>query len=216
MTETSRPSLSCGEVGFLTVRNVNRVGAFLKWDEQKDLLLPFGEQTRSVQSGERVLAAVFQDEAGRFAATMNVYPYLRTDSPYHTDDQVHGTVYETSENFGTFVAVDDRYSALIPRKELVTPLAVGTQIEARVLAVRPDGKLTLSLRDKSWKQMAADADILLARLQAENGFLPLTDKSDPDRIREMLHMSKSQFKRAVGRLYKERRIALEDQGIRLI
>ena len=209
------PPLQPGDIGRFTVREVNRIGAFLDWGMPKDLLLPFGEQTRRVQAGEEVLIALYTDDQGRYVSTMNVYPYLSTDSPYAKDDEVTGTVYETSGNFGAFVAVDDRYSALVPVKELVHPLSIGESIHARVTEVRPDGKLTLSLRDKSWKQMDTDSELLLSMLKDSGGYLPVSDSSAPERIRELMHMSKSQFKRAAGRLYKERLIIIEESGIRL-
>ena len=147
---------------------------------------------------------------------MNVYPYLRTDSPYHTGDRVNGTVYETSGNFGMFVAVDDCFSALIPKKELVRPLRVGETISARVTRVRPDGKLDLSLREKAMYQMDSDCGTLLRILDERGGKLPFTDKADPERIRGEVHMSKSELKRAVGHLMKEGRVKITPDSIERI
>ena len=144
------PKLTLHEVGWLTAVQITGIGAFLDWGLDKDLLLPFHEQPKKrIQKGQECLVAVYIDKSGRLCATMNVYPYLQTDSPYRTGDQVEGTVYETSSNFGTFVAVDDRYSGLIPKKELVRDLEIGSRVRARVLSVRPDGKLNLSIREKA-------------------------------------------------------------------
>jgi hypothetical protein len=144
------PALTLGQVGWLRVAAVGKMGAFLDWGLDKDLLLPFREQPKQrVREGQEVLAAVYIDTSERLCATMNVYPYLRTDSPYKTGDQVTGVVYETSGNFGTFVAVDSIYSALIPKKELVHDIRIGETVSARVTAVRPDGKLDLSIREKA-------------------------------------------------------------------
>ena len=136
------PKLTLHEVGYLTVKEVGRIGAFLDWGLDKDLLLPFHEQPRDqrVQKGQSILCAVYLDKSGRLAATMNVYPWLSQDSPYHKGDEVTGTVYETSENFGRFVAVDDRYSALIPKKELVRDLKVGDKIKAGSYAAGACGR----------------------------------------------------------------------------
>ncbi len=211
------PKLMLHQVGRLRVREVGRIGAFLDWGLEKDLLLPFHEQPRDqrVQAGQEVLCAVYIDKSGRLAATMNVYPWLSLQSPYQKGDTVSGTVYETSENFGRFVAVDDRYSALIPKKELIRELRVGDTVKARVSNVRPDGKLDLSLRAPVVDQMTEDAAVLLRKLQQNNGTLPFSDKADPDLIRREMQMSKAQFKRAAGRLLKEGKIRIEENSITL-
>lgn len=210
-----QPRLVLHEVGYLTVREVSRIGAFLDWGLDKDLLLPFREQPRGahVQKGQRILCAVYIDKSGRLAATMNVYPYLRTDSPYHTGEEVTGTVYETSGNFGVFVAVDDCYSALIPKKELVEDLTVGAKVTARVTKVHANGKLDLSLRGRAWETIGTDAERILARMEAQGGQLAFTDKAEPERIRREFGMSKAQFKRAVGHLLKEGRIEILEEEI---
>ena len=209
-----RPKLQLGQVGWLDVVQVARIGAFLDWGLDKDLLLPFREQPRNrVPEGQEVLVAVYLDKSGRLCATMNVYPYLRTDSPYTAGDQVTGTVYETSRNFGAFVAVDSIYSALIPKKELVRDIRIGETVSARVTAVKADGKLDLSIREKGYLQMDTDMARILARLQAEGGTLTLSDKSSPEEIREQMGMSKNEFKRAIGHLYKEGKIVIEKDRI---
>ena len=208
------PRLQLHEVGYLRVAQVGRVGAFLDWGLDKDLLLPFSEQPRErVIEGQEVLVAVYLDKSGRLCATMNVYPYLRTDSPYSTGDQVTGIVYETSRNFGIFVAVDSMYSALIPRREVMRPLRVGEVVSARVTRVKPDGKLDLSLREKGVLQMDRDMETLLRALEKAGGTLDLSDRSDPDLIREKLGMSKGAFKRAAGHLYKEGKLTIEEDQI---
>lgn len=212
-----QPALTLHQVGLLRVREVGRIGAFLDWGLDKDLLLPFHEQPKErVQKGQDVLAAVYIDKSGRLCATMNVYPYLETDSPYHKGDEVHGTVYQTSDNFGTFVAVDNRYSALISRKELVRDLRIGEKIRARVISVRPDGKLNLAIRNNAATQMEPDAAIIVEALRANGGVLDFTDKADPGLIRDRMHMSKNEFKRAAGHLLKEGRIEIGDDRIRLV
>ena len=209
-----RPKLQLGQVGWLDVVQVARIGAFLDWGLDKDLLLPFREQPRTrVREGQEVLVAVYLDKSGRLCATMNVYPYLRTDSPYTAGDQVTGTVYETSRNFGAFVAVDSIYSALIPKKELVRDIRIGETVSARVTAVKADGKLDLSIREKGYLQMDTDMARILARLQAEDGTLTLSDKSSPEEIRAQMGMSKNEFKRAIGHLYKEGKIVIEKDRI---
>ena len=211
---TKRPLLVLHEVGWLTVAAVSPIGAFLSWGPDKDLILPFREQPRErVVKGQRVLAAVYIDRSERLCATMNVYPYLRTDSPYHAGDVVRGTVYAGSDNFGTFVAVDDTWSALIPKKELVRDLKPGDPVEARVTAVRPDGKLDLAIRQEAYLQIGTDADRIMERIEALGGALPFTDKAAPELIRAEMQMSKNEFKRAVGHLLKEGRVRITADSI---
>lgn len=210
------PKLCLGDVAALRVKETGRIGAFLDWGLEKDLLLPFKEQLREVRKGEECLVALYLDKSRRLCATMKLYPYLRTDSPYEKDQKVTGTVYEISKNFGAFVAVDQYYSAMIPQKEPYGNLKIGDQVEARVTEVLPDGKLSLSLREKSYIQMNTDAELLLQLLEQEGGELPIGDKSSPEEIKEQTGMSKNEFKRAVGKLYKQRLIIAGEYRIRKV
>ena len=209
------PKLTLGQTARLRVVSVGKVGAFLDWGLEKDLFLPYREQTTQVKAGDEVIAALYLDKSERLCATMKVYPYLQKESPYQKDDVVTGMVYEISHNFGAFVAVDDKYSALIPKKELYGELHVLQQISARVTGVKEDGKLDLGIRQKAHLQMSEDADKVLSLLREKKGFLPLHDKSSPEQIRETIGMSKNEFKRAIGHLYKEHLITLESDVIRL-
>ena len=207
----NEPKLTVGGLAVLDVVDVGRVGAFLDWGLEKDLLLPFKEQTVKVEKGDRALVSLYIDKSGRLCATMKVYPLLRTDSPYKKDDMVTGTVYETSREFGVFVAVDDQYSALIPRREVYGRMYIGQKVEARVSAVKADGKLDLSVRGKIPEQMDKDAQLIMERIGKNGGELPFTDKADPERIKAELGMSKAAFKRAVGRLLKQGRITIDEK-----
>ena len=210
------PVMTLHQIGKCRVAAVGKVGAFLDWGLEKDLLLPFREQTYPVQQSDEVLAALYIDKSNRLCGTMKLYPYLRTDSGYRKDDTVQGTVYEISGNFGTFVAVDGQFSALIPKKEVQGNLRVGDQVTARVSGVKEDGKLDLSIRQKAYLQMDADADKIREMLTEAGGSLPLGDKSSPELIRDRIGMSKNEFKRAIGRLYKEKVIEIMPESIHLI
>ncbi len=211
---TRQPAMTLGQIALLKVAQVGKIGAFLNWGLDKDLLLPFKEQTRKVEEGDEVLAALYVDKSGRLAATMKVYHYLRSDSPYAKNDMVNGLVYEISRNFGAFVAVDHKFSALISNRELYgsKPVQVGDMVEARVIGVKPDGKLDLSIREKAYLQIGEDADAIMRLIEEMGGSLPFTDKADPELIREKTGMSKNEFKRAVGNLLKNGKIQiLEDR-----
>ena len=208
-----QPKLSLGEVAVLRVKENGKIGAFLDWGLEKDLLLPFREQVRKVRPGEECLVALYLDKSKRLCATMKVYHYLRMDSPYEKDQKVTGTLYEISDNFGAFVAVDNCYSALIPKKEPLGNARVGDTVEARVTEVLKDGKLSLSLREKAYIQMNEDAQKLLKLLEEQGGELPVGDKSSPEKIKELTGMSKNEFKRAAGNLYKQRLIQVEEHQL---
>jgi predicted RNA-binding protein (virulence factor B family) len=211
---TLQPKLTFGETALLNVKEVTTIGAFLDWGLAKDLLLPFKEQTLRVHTGDDVIVALYVDKSGRLCATMKVYDYLKTDSPYKKDDKVIGVVYEIIDSFGAFVAVDNCYCALIPTKELHKAIKVGDSVEARVTSVKEDGKLDLSLREKTHIQMDSDALEVLKKLQAADGFLPFHDKTDAQVIKEEFNLSKNAFKRAIGRLLKEGKILITDSGIK--
>ena len=208
---TNEPKLTIGKTAVLEVTDVGRIGAFLDWGLEKELLLPFKEQTERVEKGDRCLVSLYIDKSGRLCATMKVYQLLRTDSPYKKDDMVSGTVYELSRDFGVFVAVDDQYSAMIPKREVYGKMYIGQRIEARVTAVKPDGKLDLSIRGKIPEQMDAVADKVFGRIEKNGGMLPFTDKADPERIKSEMGMSKAAFKRAVGRLLKQGKIQIDNE-----
>ncbi|MCI9139883.1 RNA-binding protein [bacterium 1XD42-8] len=208
-----KPMLEVGELGLLRVIETGKIGAFLDWGLEKDLLLPFKEQTKRVKGGDECLVALYIDKSSRLCATMRVYSYLEKRSPYKKDDIVHARVYEHSEEFGLFAAVDDRYSALIPKKEDFGHIFVGDRIEARVTEVKEDGKLDLSVRKKAYLQIDEDAKHVLNVIDKYKGSLPFTDKASPEVIKRELNMSKNGFKRAIGRLLKEGKVELKENNI---
>lgn len=210
---TKEPKLMLHQVAELTVVQVGKIGAFLDWGLEKDLLLPFREQTEKVKEGQRVLAALYIDKSSRLCATMNVYEYLQTDSPYQREDKVQGRVYEISREFGAFVAVDDTYSGLIPKKELYGEVHIGDTVTARVTAVKEDGKLDLSIREKAYLQIETDAEKVMEVIESFDGALPFNDKASPEVIRREMQMSKNEFKRAVGKLLKSGRIKITETAI---
>ena len=212
---TKIPKITLGETAVLRVAQVTSIGAFLDWGLDKDLLLPFKEQTVEVEAEEECLVALYIDKSSRLCATMKVYHYLRTDGNFQKEEEVTGRVYEISGNFGIFVAVNDQYSGLIPPKQMYgqKKLRVGEMIQVRVTEIKEDGKLDLAIREKAYVQMDKDAELLMELLQQNEGRLAIGDKTDPDTIRRITGMSKNEFKRAIGRLYKERKIKIAENEI---
>lgn len=213
---TTRPGLVLGETAVLEVKEVSKIGAFLDMGLEKDLLLPFKEQTHQVRKGERCLVGLYVDKSKRLAATMKVYPLLRSDSPYKTGDEVNGFIFEINPKLGAFVAVDGQYHGMIPQRELFAGFRVGQEIHARVTRVREDGKLDLSAREKAHNQIFEDAACIMKVIFEFDGVLPFNDKAAPEVIAREFKLSKNAFKRAVGHLLKEGKIEITEKSIRAL
>ena len=213
---TNEPLLTVGEAGLLKVKQVTKIGAFLDWGLEKDLLLPYHEQTTRIFEGQECLVAVYVDKSSRLCATMKVYPYLSTETPYKEGDHVRGRVYQISDNFGVFVAVDNKYSALIPAKEASGKYRPGTVMDLRVTKVREDGKMNVSDRQEAYLQINEDAENVLEVIEEFAGVLPFDDKASPEVIKREFGLSKNAFKRAVGHLLKEGKVEIKDRRIYLV
>lgn len=213
----TEPKLMLGGFAVLKVLEVGKIGAFLDWGLEKDLFLPYKEMNGKVNVEDEILVTLYIDKSRRLCASMRgLYDLLEKDSPYSKDEVVTGRVYEFSDNFGTFIAVDDRYSAMIPIFEDCSHLRIGDIIEAKITNVKQDGKLDLTLREKAHIQMDEDSKKVLAVIEEYAGVLPFNDKASPEVIKREMQMSKNAFKRAVGHLYKERKIEITEKGIRII
>ena len=210
---TNEPMLQVGQTAVLKVKQVTKIGAFLDWGLEKDLLLPYHEQAFRVREGEECLVALYVDKSSRLCATMKVYPYLSTRTPYNIGDEVKGRVYQISEKFGVFVAVDDKYSALIPAREAQGKYRPGSVLELRVTEVKEDGKMNVTNRQKAYIQIEEDAENVLSVIEEFAGVLPFDDKASPEVIQREFGLSKNAFKRAVGHLMKEGKIEIKDKRI---
>lgn len=210
---TREPALQVGETAVLKAKQVTKIGAFLDWGLEKDLLLPYHEQTTRIQEDKEYLVALYVDKSSRLCATMKVYHYLSTRTPYVLGDTVKGRVYEISRNFGVFVAVDDKYSALIPAREAKGKYRPGEILDLRVTEVKEDGKMNVSDRQKAYLQMDEDAENVYSVIEEFAGVLPFDDKASPEVIQREFGLSKNAFKRAVGHLLRDGKIELKDHRI---
>lgn len=211
----NRAKAQVGELVKLMVVSQSKIGSFLDWGLEKDLFLPFAETVGSIEKGKEYLVGIYVDKSDRICATMKIKNMLSTESPFKENDKTIGTIYSINRDIGAFVAIENKYDGLIPIRELYGAHEVGEEVEVRVSKVKEDGKLDLSLRDRVHLQMDADSGMILSLLKEKGGSLPLTDKTDPEIIKRQLGMSKAGFKRAIGKLYKEGIIVIEENGIRI-
>lgn len=213
---SSVPRLQAGQIGMLKAVSVTDFGAFLDWGLDKDLLLPKIEQTCAIEVGENYLVYVDIDRKGKIYASMNIQNRLEPAKGFFPDDRVEGIVYKIVPGIGAFTAIDNKYIGLIPNKELFRKISVGDRISARVCSVKKDGKIDLTVRDRSYVEIDADSQKIYEYLTSHGGSAAFNDKSPPELIKEVFGISKASFKRAVGKLLKEGRIRFEGPGISLI
>ncbi len=208
-----RPVAEVGQIAYMKVNDVTKFGAFLDWGLGKDLFLPYREQTQKVKPGDVVLIRVYVDKSMRLCGSMRLYEALLPAEGFVENDMVRGVVYDHNPEYGAFVAVEQKYHGMIPEKEIVSPIKIGDTVNARIKRVRDDGKIELSLRDKSYLQIEKDADIIYSFIKKNGGNLGYTENVSPEKIKNDFCMSKGEFKRAIGRLLKEKKIIIGENDI---
>ncbi len=205
------PKLALGEVTFLEVSALTDIGAFFNWGLPKELLVPFAQQSRDLHVGEREPIGLYLDHSGRLAGTMFVSDLLEGDHrPVALDEWVIGEAWRNDPDIGLFVIVERSFVALVPASE-PHRLRRGESGRFRVTAVLPDGKVVLSLRQHAYQELETDAKTILAVL-AQPGAPRVGDRSDPETIRALFGLSKKAFKRAAGRLLKEKTATIDADG----
>lgn len=214
---TLTPHAVVNEFGFMRVNDVNDVGAFLDWGIEKDLFVPYREQRMKMQEGRSYVVYLYFDiTTGRVAASNRLNRFLDNDTlTVKEGDEVALLVYERTE-LGYKVIINHLHTGVIYGNEVIRPLNVGEKHVGYVRKVREDNKLDISLQPIGYAAVEPNSQRILDLLKATKGFLPFTDRTDPEIIRQKLGMSKKVFKKAVGLLYRERRITIEDNGIRLL
>lgn len=214
---TERPYAQVGEFVSLQIKSVNQVGAFADWGTSKELLIPHREQPKEMEESRRYIIYIYVDEmSGRIVGTARVDKYLdNVPAPFEKNEEVDILVWKSTP-LGYKVIINNSHSGLIYNNQIFQPVRIGEHLRAWVKDVREDEKIDLSLQPMGYRNVidSAEAQVLRA-LHLRGGFLPLTDKSDPAEIAELLQMSKKNFKKAVGALYKQQRIDLEEKGLRL-
>jgi predicted RNA-binding protein (virulence factor B family) len=212
---TERPYILLGDCVYLDVVEVNPFGAFVDWGLDKDLFVPFAEQRTRLEIGDRYLFTLLYDfETDRLFGSMNVKKVLIPCTDLSMEGQEVDLLICDEGKLGRNVIVDKRYEGLIFKDQQNQPLQREQECKGYVAKVREDGKLDIRLEVPNDSRYDAAEQKILDTLAAQEGFLALTDKSDPDEVRAVLGLSKKTFKQAIGKLYKHRRIALEADGIR--
>ena len=203
---TKKPYIVLGETSYLMVKEVTKIGAFLDWGLEKDLLLPYSEQTVGVNRGDSYLIRLYVDKSNRLCASMKLYDHLDTCHNYKKGDTAKGIIFDKNDNYGYFVAIDNKYLGMISKKEAYGNLYIGKEIDARIINVRDDNKLELAVRAKTKDQILIDADKIVDMMKSSGGKLPFTENDSPENIKRQIGMSKAQFKRAIGHLLKENKV----------
>lgn len=213
---TLQPYVQVGEFACLEVAWVNQFGAFLNWGLMKDLFVPFREQKMKMQKGKRYVVYVHLDEESyRIVASAKVEHFLSTEKPdYRPGQEVEVLVWQRTE-LGYKVIVENKFSGMLYHNEIFQPLEVGMRLTAFIKQVRPDGKIDLVLQKAGARKVDDFSEVLWQYIKDNDGFTPLNDKTDAEVIYHTFGVSKKTFKKAVGDLYKKRRIVLEEDGIHL-
>lgn len=212
----NEPYITMGEIARLKVKSITSIGAFMDWGLEKDILLPFKEQTTKVQEGREYLVRMYADKSGRLCVSMKLYNYLMPIEGYEKGQSFVGTVYEYKTGMGAFVAIDNKYSGLIHENELFGKVFPGDEVSGRIVNIREDGKADLSMRAPAYKQMEDDSEMVYSIIKSYKGVLPFNDKADKDLIKKEFGLSKNAFKRAVGKLLKEGKIKITEKTIEII
>ncbi|MGQ4880776.1 S1 RNA-binding domain-containing protein [Billgrantia sp. LNSP4103-1] len=209
------PKAQVGEVAYLEVVTVNETGAFLDWGHSRDVLLPFGEQRFRPTPGKRVLVRLYEDQQGRPVASQKLDRFVQDEATGLAPGDEVELVIADATDLGYKAVVDHRFWGLLFRDDITHPLRRGQRVKGYVKRVRDDGRLDLSLLPPGPARLDVVGEKVLKALRESGGYLPLGDKSDAAEIKARMGVSKSAFKQAIGRLYKQRQIIIEETGIRL-
>ena len=215
---TETPFGQVGEFAFLEVVDVNKTGAFLDWGLSKDLLLPYDEQTHRPEAGKRYVVYIFQDDAtGRPIASMKIRDFLDDESidDFEVGEKV-ALMNANKTDLGYQMIINNTHVGLLHQHETVRALNHGEKLEGFIQNIRDDKKIDLCLHLKPSEKTDEVTDLILYKLKTNGGFLNLHDKSDPKEIQKAFAVSKGKFKKALGSLYKQKKISLEKDGIRLL
>ena len=213
---TIHPLLKLHEFGYLKVKDINNMGAFLDWGLEKDLLVPFRQQHRRLNIGQWCLVYLYIDTlTHRLAATTKVEKYFKKENIKLEVNQEVDLLITSESDLGVNVIINNSYSGMIFRNEIYKDIMKGDRVKGYIEQVRCDGKIDVNLRKKGMENLEEGAQTILEELRTSNGFLALTDKSTPEEIQSVLQMSKKNFKKSLGILYRNKQVLLKKEGVLL-
>lgn len=214
---TARPKATVGEFAFMEVKSVSNAGAFLDWGLMKDLLVPFREQKMPMREGKWYLVYVRVDHVtGRIMASARIEKFLNNQPPKYEHNQEVDMLVADETDLGYKVIVNNQHSGMLYHNEVFRRLEKGERLKGYVKEVREDEKIDLSITPLGYAKVEGIAGVILESLKAQGGYLEVHDKSEPELIYSLFRCSKKAFKQAIGTLYKQHLIRLEDKGIRLV
>ena len=214
---TLKPKIERGKFSFLKVKSLTKSGAFLDMGLEKDLFLPYREQTRKFAEGDAVLVFCDLDQKSmRLCASMRWKRHLNSDTTELKLNEAYEAVVATKTNLGFELIVANQFQGLLFFSDVIYTVEIGQSLKVYIKNIRPDGKLDLNLASIGVDRLTQAASDIYERLMQEDGFLPYHDKSSPDEIAQEFKMSKKTFKSALGMLFKETKIKIEKNGIRLV
>lgn len=214
---TLEPKVKLNEFAYLQVMAVTGIGAFLEWGLEKDLFVPFKEQNRKLEVGDWSAVYLYLDEeTERLVGSCKVNKFFNKENIELEDgEEVDLLVFEET-NLGLNVIINQKYKGLIYENEIFQRIKLGSKVKGFVKQIREDNRIDVSLQKQGYANIEPNAEHIMEKLKANNGFLDLTDKSDANYIMYQLEMSKKTYKKAIGSLYKQRLIRIEEDGIYLV
>lgn len=210
-----KPLAKVGDIAYLKVVSTTKIGSFIDFGLERDILVPFKERLYPLQNDKYYLFYIYLDNTKRIAATTNIDNYLESPSDYQVGDTVKGTVYGFQTNESAMVAVDNKYRGVILKNEYFTEINHGDVLELHVIKIYEDGKLGLTPRKPAKIEVENLEETILENLKANNGFMPYNDKTSPEEIYEVFHVSKKHFKNSLGGLMKKDLIFQNEKGTNL-
>lgn len=215
---TLEPYILLNEFALLRVNYVNQVGAFMDWGMEKDILVPFKEQARPMEKGKRYLVFLYMDEkTNRLVASSKTNQFLNNESLTVENWEEVDLIVSHITEIGINVIINERHKGLVYKDEVYDDaIRTGDRLRGYIKTIRPDNKIDVSLHKLGYQNIEPNAQKILDELKASRGFLRLNDSSHPEDIKTVLKMSKKTFKKAIGSLYKDRKIEMKDDGIYLI
>jgi predicted RNA-binding protein (virulence factor B family) len=214
---TDFPIAQVGDFAWLNVKSVNSFGAFLEWGLPKDLLVPFREQNKKLIEGKQYLVYIFLDlMTRRIVASTKLDKFLDNVPPEYSQGEEVNIIVSNETDLGFKVIVNSCHWGILYKNLLFKKIEPGQKLTAYVLKVREDEKIDVTLQKPGLSDIIELTDIILNELKNHNGFLPLTDKTDPEEIYMRFGVSKKNFKKALGDLYKRKKISIENDGIKII